>query len=145
MAAFTAAIGVVGVVLLKNKKFLIGGVVVLGAIAFLGFNALAGATSYYYQVGELLGKGSSVYSHTVRVRGTVVVGSMDRQIGQQATLKFVLADPANAQTMPVIYRGAVPDTFKEGGDVVCEGKLGADGTFQATTLMPNCPSKYVPG
>lgn len=131
--------------MLKNKKFLIGGVVVLGAIAFLGFNALAGATSYYYQVGELLGKGSSVYQQTVRVRGTVAVGSMDQQISEKAILTFVLADAKTTQTLPVVYRGAVPDTFKEGGEVVCEGKLSADGTFEATTLMPNCPSKYVPG
>ncbi len=131
--------------MLKNKKILIGGLVVLAAIAFLGYNALAGATSYYYQVGELLGKGSSVYGQTVRVRGTVVVGSSDQQLGEQATLTFALADAKSGSRLPVVYQGAVPDTFKEGNEVVCEGRLNTDGAFRASTLMPNCPSKYVPG
>ena len=42
----------------------------------------------------------------------------------------------------VVYRGIAPDTFTDGVDVVVEGRLGADGTFRATTLLAKCASRY---
>ncbi len=131
--------------MLKNKKLLIGGLVVAAAIGFLAFNALSGATSYYYQVGELLGKGDALYGQNVRVRGVVAVGTFKQQVAEKTTTSFVMNDSQGRASLPVVYQGAVPDSFKEGNEVVCEGRLGADGTFQATTLMPKCPSKYTPG
>ena len=45
--------------------------------------------------------------------------------------------------MPVYYRGGpVPDIFGEEVQVVVEGKVGPDGTFQASTLLAKCPSKF---
>ena len=46
------------------------------------------------------------------------------------------------QTYAVAYRGIAPDTFTDGVDVVVEGRMGADGTFQATTLLAKCASRY---
>jgi cytochrome c-type biogenesis protein CcmE len=43
---------------------------------------------------------------------------------------------------PVVYRGIAPDTFTDSVDVVVEGRLGRDGTFQATTLLAKCASRY---
>jgi cytochrome c-type biogenesis protein CcmE len=41
----------------------------------------------------------------------------------------------------VNYRGALPDTFEKGAEVIVEGRM--DGTaFTAKTLMTKCPSKY---
>jgi cytochrome c-type biogenesis protein CcmE len=48
------------------------------------------------------------------------------------------------ESLPVIYQGVVPDTFKVGNEVVVEGTLKSNGIFQAYTLMPKCPSKYEP-
>jgi cytochrome c-type biogenesis protein CcmE len=45
--------------------------------------------------------------------------------------------------MPVYYKGGpVPDIFGEEVQVVVEGKVGPDGTFQASTLLAKCPSKF---
>ena len=43
--------------------------------------------------------------------------------------------------MNVSYRGAVPDTFKPGAEVIVEGGM-AGPQFAARTLMTKCPSKY---
>ena len=45
-------------------------------------------------------------------------------------------------TMSNRYHGIVPDTFVDNADVVVEGRLAGDGTFEAHTLLAKCPSKY---
>lgn len=127
----------------KNKKFIIGALVVIAAIGFLSVRAFAGSATYYYEVGELAQKGDSVYGTKVKVRGFVEEGTMVSQ-AEGATLNFTLADASTSDQLPVVYQGAVPDSFKEGGEVVCEGRLTQDGVFRADALMPKCPSKYTP-
>ena len=48
-------------------------------------------------------------------------------------------------TVPVVYKGTVPDAFKAGGDIVVDGRY-ANGVFTAIpgTLITKCPSKYAP-
>jgi cytochrome c-type biogenesis protein CcmE len=58
--------------------------------------------------------------------------------GQDVT--FVVTD--GDATLPVRYHGIIPDTFVDGADVVVEGQLTGDGTFEAHTLLAKCPSKY---
>jgi cytochrome c-type biogenesis protein CcmE len=47
-----------------------------------------------------------------------------------------------AHTFPVVYRGIAPDTFTDSVDVVVSGRMGTDGTFQATELLAKCASRY---
>jgi cytochrome c-type biogenesis protein CcmE len=129
--------------LLKKKKFLIGGIVVVAAIAFLSFTAFAGSNVYYYEVGELVGKGASVLGDTVKVRGLVVDGSVQRQT-EGAVMNFTVVDGDAVTRLPVVYQGVVPDTFSEGIEVVVEGSLNQDGVFRAEAIMPKCPSRYTP-
>ena len=42
-------------------------------------------------------------------------------------------------------RAPLPDTFQEGRDVVIEGKLGSSGTFEASTVLTKCGSRYEAG
>lgn len=57
--------------MLKWKGFLIGGV-----IAFLGYTGFMGAATCYYDVSELLERGSLIYDENVRVNGQVAPGSL---------------------------------------------------------------------
>jgi cytochrome c-type biogenesis protein CcmE len=68
------------------------------------------------------------------VNGTIVREPSGR------SLSFKMTD--GAQTYAVTYRGIAPDTFTDGVDVVVEGRLDANGTFQATTLLAKCASRY---
>ena len=128
--------------MLKNKKFIIGAIIVLAAIGFLSVRAFAGSATYYYDVAEMVQNSGSVSGETVKLRGFVDEGSVVRQT-EGATLNFTLADEGRTTRLPVVYQGVVPDTFKEGSELVCEGAL-KDGVFRATVLMPKCPSKYTP-
>ena len=60
-------------------------------------------------------------------------------------LRFRLRDVKGTATVPVVYKGSVPDLFKVGRDIVVQGRY-ADGLFTAIpgTLVTKCPSKYVP-
>jgi cytochrome c-type biogenesis protein CcmE len=60
-------------------------------------------------------------------------------------LRFRLRDVKGTATVPVVYRGSVPDLFQSGRDVVVDGRL-QNGVFVAVpnTLVTKCPSKYTP-
>jgi cytochrome c-type biogenesis protein CcmE len=62
-----------------------------------------------------------------------------------AGLRFQLRDVKGMTTIPVVYKGSVPDLFKTGRDVVVDGRL-HNGVFVAVpdTLVTKCPSKYQP-
>jgi cytochrome c-type biogenesis protein CcmE len=129
---------------LKKKKFLIGGFILLVAVGVLGFMAFRGAATYYYAVGEVITKANSMQDNQIRVAGRVQEGSVVRD-NSANTIQFVLTDAADiTKKLPIVYKGAVPDAFKEGNDAVVEGQLAASGTFKAQQIIVKCPSKYVP-
>lgn len=129
--------------MLKRRKFLIGGIIVVLAIGFLSYMGFMGAATFYYEVSELLEQGSLIYDENVRVNGQVATGSVE-QLDLGTKTKFTLIDISGEETLPVVYVGIVPDTFKVGNEVVVEGYLDSDGTFHGHTLVPKCASRYVP-
>ncbi len=129
--------------MLKRRKFLIGGVIVFLAIGYLGYMGFQASATYYYEVGELMEQGSSIYGENVHVNGQAAPGSVEQE-AQGRILRFTMIDVDGEESLPVVYQGVVPDTFKVGIEVVVEGQLNSDGIFQAHTLMAKCPSKYVP-
>ncbi|MFC2014761.1 cytochrome c maturation protein CcmE [Chloroflexota bacterium] len=127
----------------KKKKFLIGGIIILLAIGYLGYTALAGASTYYYTVDELIEQGSSVYGENVRVNGNVAPGSIVKE-SAGSVLRFTIIDADGKGSLPVVFKGVIPDTFNVDSEVVIEGLLDSGGIFEANILMATCPSKYVP-
>ncbi len=127
----------------KKKRFLIGGIIILLALGYLGYTSFAGAATYYYKVSEVLAKGSSVYDVNVKVEGHVAPDSVQRESAGRL-IRFTISDIGGGQSLPVVFKGVAPDTFKADSDVVVEGRLGSDGIFQAQTIMTKCPSKYEP-
>src|SRR3990172_6165205 len=124
-----------------NKAVLIG-VVVFLAIAFLVYSTMQGNSVYYLSVSELMDRGETAYGEQVRVGAKVQTGSIKSDT-KNMKLEFTAYDDKNpGNTLNVVYKGIVPDTFKDEADAVFEGKLSPDGTFQANTLLAKCPSKY---
>jgi cytochrome c-type biogenesis protein CcmE len=72
--------------------------------------------------------------------GTVVVGSL-KESGDE--LRFAIKDPNGPAEVPVEYRGAVPDPFREGREVLVDGRL-EQGRFvgEPNTMTTKCPSKF---
>lgn len=127
--------------MLKRKKFLIGGVILICALGYLLYMGFGSTTAYYSTVSELLDAGDSIYGQDIRVNGTVVPGSIDSD-DINLNHEFTITDEAG--DLLVMYHGVVPDAFEDGVEVVVQGKLQSDGIFYATTLLAKCPSKYEP-
>ncbi len=129
--------------MLKKKKFLIGGIIILLAIGYLSFMGFTGSATYYYTVSEIMEKGNLVYGENIRINGEVATGSVEQESGS-FVLRFTIVDVEGEASLPVVYQGVVPDTFKVGNAVVVEGEINSDDVFRAHTLMPKCPSRYLP-
>ncbi|MFH1662493.1 MAG: cytochrome c maturation protein CcmE [Chloroflexota bacterium] len=125
---------------MNKKKYLIGGLILIVALIFLGYLGFMGGLTYYYEVSELLDETSSITGQTVRVSGNVA----DDVVKDGLEVRFTILDMSDSETsLQVIYNGAVPDTFKVGNQVVVEGKYTA-GIFEAEAIIIKCGSKYIP-
>lgn len=86
---------------------------------------------------------STLVGKYVQVAGNVVTGSWDKKTNPMV---FSIADEKatgpNPATIKVVYNGTVPTTFGDGTPSIVTGKLGADKTITASTLITKCPSKY---
>jgi cytochrome c-type biogenesis protein CcmE len=125
-----------------RTKFLTGGLLILGSAGYLMASSIQETGQYYLTPGELATKVAAdptFVDNGVKVGARVVPGSIERDPGGRS-LRFRMTD--GQQTYAVAYRGIAPDTFTDGVDVVVEGRLGADGTFQAKTLLAKCASRY---
>jgi cytochrome c-type biogenesis protein CcmE len=119
----------------KIRLFVALGAAVLlaGGLMFTSFTADTPATT----PSQLLAsKGSGDYKLT----GKVVDGSVKRQ-GENLT--FAVRDRNGRASVPVKYSGVVPDPFRDGREVIVDGKL-QGGTFVAErdSLVTKCPSKF---
>ncbi len=120
-------------------KFVVAAGIVLLAFVYLIVTGLNLGTAYYLTVGELRAGGPtmSMSMSPVRVSGNVVPGSIVRD---GTHVSFKIADSTGS--LPVAYSGVVPDIFGDNIQVVVEGRTDTAGTFQATTLLAKCPSKF---
>ncbi len=125
----------------KQIKFLVGSAVIVLAIAYLIVTGISKTSVYYMTVSELLAKGESIYGEGVRVSGKVVNGSIERNPAS-SRVDFKITD--DYKDIKVRYVGIVPDLFRDGREVIVEGKIDPGGLFEAATLLTSCPSKYEP-
>jgi len=127
----------------KNQKnlYIIAFVLFLSGVGYLMYSGFTENSVYFLNVSEALAAPQEKLT-AVRLFGTVAerdLAALDGSLG----VRFRLEDKDNkAQTIVVRYRGAVPDTFKPGAEVIVEGAMETGGAFNAKTLMTKCPSKY---
>lgn len=128
---------------IRIGRLAIGIVLVSLALAWLVYAGTRSNLVYYYEVDEVLAA-SEGNEGKIRLSGDVVEGTVQHDAGARE-LRFAIRSvdaPTGAPTIPVVYRGTVPDIFRPGIQVVVEGRLDSEGTFQAETLLAKCPSKY---
>lgn len=123
----------------SSLKYIIGGVVLTGVIAFLIFNTFQSNSVYYYTVPELKAQHAQLEGRTIRVNGTLDKASIQTD-QKNLVLQFNIIE--SDLVLPVVYRGVAPDTMGSGESIVAEGKLDAKGVFQASSILVKCPSKY---
>ncbi len=118
-----------------SLKWLGLGALVAACVGYLVFSATGSSAEYYQTVTELRSHGST---GDVRVLGTV----QDDVVRSDGGLHVRFTAAQGGKTMPVDYRGTVPDIFRPGIQVVVDGRMGSDGVFHARTLEAKCPSKF---
>ena len=104
-----------------------------GALAYTSFGAATEAAT----PSQVLAGGSG---RSYELTGKVVEGSIRRQ-GDET--RFAVRDRTGSTSVPVVYSGVVPDPFREGREVIVEGRM-KDGTFvgERDSLVTKCPSKF---
>jgi cytochrome c-type biogenesis protein CcmE len=125
----------------KHRRFLIGGVIILAALSYMIYGGMQEAIVYFVTPSELKANERSSADRFLRMGGMVVKGSMQKDL-QNLTYRFDLTD--GSATFPVLFKGVPPDLFTEGKGAVVEGRIGADGVFQATTIMAKHAEDYSP-
>ena len=128
--------------MLNRRRFVVGAVLIAAAVSYLVYAGIRTTSMYYFELGEFLDRRDALAGETLRVKGWVRHGSVDRNVGTNE-LRFELARQDDTSGIPVSYRGIMPDMFSEGREVVVEGRY--DGrALAARQIMTSCPSKYEP-
>jgi cytochrome c-type biogenesis protein CcmE len=125
----------------KNQRLVLVGAAVVAVLVavLLAMWGLRERASYFYTPAEIAA-GKAAMGQAVRLGGMVERGSVQRQ-PDGVTIRFVVTD-GQART-PVLYRGIVPDLFREGSGVVAEGRM-ETGTFVADTILAKHDERYMP-
>jgi cytochrome c-type biogenesis protein CcmE len=128
---------------MSTRKKFFATLTVVSLIALLFYSA-RGHTSHYKMVDEVMVSYDQWIDRPLRVHGWVALGSIDERIVDQESVRtFVLEEKGKRLT--VRSSGPKPDAFRDGAEVVAEGRLvlehGAP-MFAATSLSAKCPSKY---
>jgi cytochrome c-type biogenesis protein CcmE len=113
-------------------------VAVLAAV-LLAMWGLRNQASFFYTPADIVA-GKAADGQAARLGGMVVKGSIQHQ-ADGLTVHFVVTD-GKAET-PVVYRGIVPDLFREGSGAVAEGRM-QGGTFIADTILAKHDERYMP-
>jgi cytochrome c-type biogenesis protein CcmE len=147
-----------------NKKFVIGGVLILAAVVYLIVSSTQANAEYFMTIDELKAKSQRAIGKNLRISGAVI-GDTIQYDPQTLTLSFEVAnvtadnnmveaqgglavvlhaaviDP-NRNRIKVAYNGPKPDLLKNEAQAIMTGQLGTDGVFHADELLLKCPSKY---
>ena len=115
-------------------------VVLVGAVGGLLYTSLEEGTEYYKHVDEVMNDPAAWHGKKLQLHGYVVDKSIMRR---PDTLDYVFQIHSNGKIVNARYNGVVPDTFKDGSEVVIKGTLSADGFHVSPNgVMAKCPSKY---
>jgi cytochrome c-type biogenesis protein CcmE len=108
-------------------------VLLAGALVWTSFSGATEARSPSQVIGAAPG-------HSYEITGKVVPGSV-RHDGD--LLRFRVRDRTGTTSVPVQYRGTVPDPFRDGREVIVSGSM-RGGTFvgERDSLVTKCPSKF---
>src|ERR1700741_944685 len=124
----------------QRRLTMIGGsLAVLALAAALILNALRDSI-VFFSTPSMAAEKHIPAGRRFRLGGMVRSGSGVR--GDQLTVRFDVTD--GSATLPVAYRGILPDLFREGQGVVAEGAIDASGVFRADTVLAKHDENYMP-
>jgi cytochrome c-type biogenesis protein CcmE len=125
----------------KNQRLVLVSAALVAVLAavLLAMWGLRNQASFFYTPADIVA-GKAADGQAARLGGMVVKGSIQHE-PDGLTVHFVVTD-GKADT-PVVYRGIVPDLFREGSGAVAEGRM-QGGTFIADTILAKHDERYMP-
>lgn len=124
----------------KRIVFIVASLAALGLATWLVLGAFRNNLVFFFSPTQIASKEAPV-GRTFRIGGLVESGSLKRDT-DGLTIRFKVTDTAN--TIPVVYKGILPDLFKEGRGCVAQGRVGSDGVFYADQIMAKHDENYMP-
>ncbi len=124
----------------KRIVFIIISLAALGLATWLVLGAFRNNLVFFFSPTQVAAREAPV-GRTFRIGGLVEAGSLKRDT-DGLTIRFAVTDTATI--LPVVYKGILPDLFKEGRGCVAQGKVGADGVFYADQIMAKHDENYMP-
>lgn len=147
-----------------KPKFLVGGLLILAAVAYLIFSSTRASAERFITVQEMEAEGSSIVGKSLRLTGAVVGDTIqydpntltltfevahapadyevtEEQGGLAEVLHQAVIDP-NRERVKVIYVGVKPDLLRNEAQAIMTGKLDENGVFHAEELLLKCPTRY---
>jgi cytochrome c-type biogenesis protein CcmE len=124
----------------KRIVFIFACLTALGLATWLVLGAFRNNLVFFFSPTQVAAKEAPA-GRTFRIGGLVEAGSLKRD-SDGLTIRFAVTDTAT--TLPVVYKGILPDLFKEGRGCVAQGKVGADGVFYADQIMAKHDENYMP-
>jgi cytochrome c-type biogenesis protein CcmE len=145
-------------------KFIIGGLLIVSAIAYLIISSTKANAQYFFTIDELISRDKSMVGQNVRISGAVIGDSIqydpqalalnftianvpadnkliEAQGGLAAVLHAAVTDPSRTR-MQVVYLGPKPDLLRDEAQAIMTGHIGEDNIFYADELLLKCPTKY---
>ena len=124
----------------KRIGIIIVGLAGLAVAAYLVASAFRNNLVFFFSPTQVAAKEAPV-NRTFRIGGLVEDGTLKRD-GDGLTVRFTVTD--TAASIPVVYKGILPDLFKEGRGCVAQGRIGPDGVFQADEILAKHDENYMP-
>ena len=126
----------------RHKRFVLIGVGIAGLAlsATLVLSAFQKNLVFFFTPSQVAANEAPV-GKSFRIGGLVEKGSVKRE-SDGVTVQFIVTD--TAKSIPVSYRGILPDLFREGKGVVTQGKIGPDGVFRAEEVLAKHDENYMP-
>ncbi len=112
----------------------------VGGAGVLAASALRDEAAYFRTPIEIK-DGKAIVGEPMRLGGMVAAGSIKRQ-SDGLTIRFTATD--GKASVPVEYKGIVPDLFGEESGMVADGRMRADGTFVADRILAKHDERYMP-
>ena len=147
-----------------QMKFIVGGLLIIGAVIYLIFTATSSENQLFRTVDELTAGGDQYVGRSVRVSGAVLgdtvsydpetlqlefsvahvpgdLEDVNDEGGLANVLHEAISDPTRSR-LPVVYVGPKPDLLQHEAQAIMVGTLGEDGVFYAEELLLKCPTRY---
>ena len=130
---------------MKSKSLKIAATAAILVLAFGGLlsSTLRDGPEYYKHVEEVTQDPGAWHGKKLQLHGYVVNKSI---FVKPDTLEYRFQIQNKGSVIQASYTGIVPDTFKDGSEVVLKGHLQGDGfAVEPNGVMAKCPSKYEAG